>query len=102
MTQAGTPSTLQTMHLRGFRPDPLKVDAVLAVLLAVVGEVEIWIGSGVVTHHHRVAIGSSMLAMAATVGLRRRYPAASGLVAASLANFVALAWAPPSSASYGV
>jgi signal transduction histidine kinase len=67
-----------------------------------VGEAEIWIGSGVVTHHHRVAIGTSMLVMAATVGLRRRYPAAAGLVAASLANFVALAWAPPSSASYGI
>jgi signal transduction histidine kinase len=43
-----------------------------------------------------------MLVMAATVALRRRYPVASGIVATSLANLVALAWAPPSSVSYGI
>ena len=90
------------MRLGRFRLNPLKVDWVVAVALAVVGELEVWLGSGSVTHHHRIAIGISMAVMAATVAVRRLYPAAAGIVVALLANVVALAWGPPSMVSYGV
>jgi signal transduction histidine kinase len=93
---------LAAMHLRRFRSDPLKVDWVLAALLAVLGEVEIWFGSGSVTHHHRVAIGIAMLVFAALVAVRRLYPGLVGVAAAALGDVVAGVWVPPSSASYGI
>ena len=67
MTRARTPSTVEPVRLRRFRPNPLKVDWVVAAALAVVGELEVWLGSGSVTHHHRIAIGISMAVMAGTV-----------------------------------
>jgi signal transduction histidine kinase len=40
--------------------------------------------------------------MAATVAVRRRYPAAAGIAAASLANVVAIVWKPPNTVSFGI
>jgi signal transduction histidine kinase len=40
--------------------------------------------------------------MAATVALRRRFPAGAGIAAALLANAVAIGWKPPNAVSYGV
>ena len=90
------------MRLGRFRLDPLKVDWFLAVVLLVVGELEVWLGSGSVTHHHRVAIGSAMVLFAALVAIRRLYPGFVGIAAALVGNVVAGIWVPPSSASYGV
>src|SRR5205085_2601082 len=90
------------MRLGRFRLDPLKVDWFVAVVLLVVGELEVWLGSGSVTHHHRVAIGAGMAVLAALVAVRRVYPGLVGIAAALVANAVAGIWAPPSSASYGV
>jgi signal transduction histidine kinase len=96
------PVYLARVRLLRSRPDPLKVDAALAVVLAVAGELEVWLQSGSVTHHHRVAIGAGMIVLAALVAVRRRYPGAVGIVAASVGGAVSELWAPPSSASYGV
>ena len=93
---------MEPVRLRRFRPNPLKVDWVVAAALTVVGELEVWLGSGSVTHHHRVAIGSAMVVFAALVAVRRLYPGLVGIAAAAVANAVAGIWAPPSSASYGI
>jgi signal transduction histidine kinase len=90
------------MHFRGFRPDPLKVDWILAAVLVVVGELEVWLGSGSVTHHHWVAIGLVMAVLPALVAVRRLYPGLAGIGAAFVANVVALTWGPPSTASFGI
>ena len=93
---------MEPMRLGRFRLDPLKVDWALAVVLVVVGELEVWLGSGSVTHHHRVAIGSAMVVFAALVAVRRHYPGLVGIAAALFGNVVVGIWVPPSSASYGV
>jgi signal transduction histidine kinase len=90
------------MRLGRFRLDPLKVDWFVAAVLVVVGELEVWLGSGSVTHHHRVAIGAGLVVLAALVAVRRLYPGLVGIAAALVGNAVAGIWAPPSSASYGV
>jgi signal transduction histidine kinase len=90
------------MRLPRFHPNPVKVDWVVAAALAVVGELEIWLGSGSVTHHHRLAIAIATTVTAATVAVRRRYPAGAGIVVALLSNLVAFVWGPPSIVSYGV
>jgi len=90
------------VRLLRFRPDPLKVDWVLAAGLAVVGELEVWLGSGTITHHHRVAIGAGMVVLAALVAVRRLSPGLAGIAAALVGDVVAGIWVPPSSVSYGI
>jgi signal transduction histidine kinase len=90
------------MRLARLRLDPVKVDWALGVVFAAVGELEVWLGSGSVTHHHRVAIGAGMIVLAALVVVRRRYPGVAGITAALVGNAVAGIWAPPSAVSYGI
>ena len=99
---AAADANVVPMRLGRLRLDPLKVDVALAAVLAVTGELEVWLGSGSVTHHHRVAIGAGMVVLAVLVAVRRLYPGAVGIAAALVANAVAGIWAPPSSASYGI
>jgi signal transduction histidine kinase len=89
-------------HLRlgGFRIDPLRLDLVLAAVLAAASELEAWFGS--TTGRERLVIAIAGPLMAATVAVRRRYPAAAGLTAALVANIVAIGWKPPNTASFGI
>ena len=88
------------MHLRRFRPDPLKLDWAVAAALAVVSQIEVWLGNG--AEHHRLGVAIASLLMAATVAVRRLYPATAGIFAALLANAVAGFWKPPSIVAYGI
>ena len=88
------------MRIRRFRVDPVKLDWAVAALLAVAGQAEVWLGSG--AHGERLVIAISGPILAAAVAVRRRYPATAGIVAALLADIVALAWRPPSLVTYGV
>src|SRR5438093_1031425 len=82
------------------RPDPVKLDWAVAALLAVGGQLEVWLGTG--AHGERPVVATSGTILAAAVAVRRRFPAAAGITAAAVANVVAVAWRPPSLVTYGV
>src|ERR671930_1020756 len=88
------------MRLLRFRPDPPKLDWAIAALLAVGGQLEVWLGNG--AHGERLVIAISGTLLAATVAVRRRFPAPAGIGAILVAGVVALAWRPPSLVTYGV
>jgi signal transduction histidine kinase len=88
------------LHLSGFPIDPVKLDVVLAVALAVGCELEVLLGT--VTGPERLVVAIAGPLMAATVAVRRRYPATAGIAAALLANIVAIAWRPPNVVSFGI
>jgi len=83
-----------------FRPDPVKLDWAVAALLAVGGQLEVWLGNG--AHGERPIVAASGTILAAAVALRRRFPASAGIAAIVVANVVAVAWRPPSLVTYGV
>jgi signal transduction histidine kinase len=86
--------------LRRFRIDPIRLDAVIAIALAIGCELEVFVGGLTSPAPAVVAIAGPL--MAATVLVRRRWPAAAGTAAALLANAVAIGWHAPSVASYAV
>ena len=88
------------MRFLRFRPDPVRLDWAVAALLAVGGQLEVWLGNG--AHGERLVIALSGTILAAAVAVRRRYPATAGLVAVVVADVVAVAWRPPSLVTYGV
>jgi signal transduction histidine kinase len=88
------------LRLGGFRIDPVKLDVVLAAALAVGSELEAWFGG--VTGRERLVVAIAGPLMASTVAVRRRYPAATGITAALLADVVAIAWKPPNTVSFGI
>jgi signal transduction histidine kinase len=68
--------------LRRSRPDPLQLDCVLAGLLTITGEVEVWLGS--VATHERLVAALVVPAVAAAVAARRLYPTIAGVSAGVL------------------
>ena len=88
------------LRFGGFRIDPVKLDLVLAAALAVGSELEAWFGT--ITGQERLVVAIAGPLMAITVAVRRRYPAAAGIAAALIADFVAIAWKPPNTVSFGV
>jgi signal transduction histidine kinase len=54
------------------RPDPVTVDRVLAVVLTVVAQLEVWLGNEV--PHHKVAGALMASVYTASIAFRRRYP----------------------------
>jgi signal transduction histidine kinase len=58
------------------RFDPLKVDRVLAVVLTVLAQVEVWLGSG----DHRLAAACVSFVATASIAVRRRFPTLVGTV----------------------
>jgi signal transduction histidine kinase len=91
---------LAAMRFLRYRPDPVKLDWAVAALLAVGGQLEVWLGNG--AHGARLVIAISGTLLAVAVAVRRRYPLAAGITAVVAANAVALAWRPPSLVTYGV
>jgi signal transduction histidine kinase len=83
-----------------FRIDPVKLDRVLAVVLAVASELEAWLGSGSGKEQLVIAVAGPL--MAGTVAVRRRYPAAAGIAAVLIAETVALVWRAPNTVSFGI
>jgi signal transduction histidine kinase len=87
-------------RLGGFRIDPVKLDLVLAAILAITSELEAWFGG--VTGQERLVVAVAGPLMAGTVAVRRRYPAVAGIAAALIAETVAIAWKPPNTVSFGI
>jgi signal transduction histidine kinase len=90
----------RVVRLGRVRIDAVRLDRILAAVLAVAAELEAWFGSATGTERLVVAVAGPL--MAATVAFRRRYPAAAGIAAASLANVIAIVWKPPNTVSFGV
>ena len=88
------------LRLGGFRIDPVKLDLLLAAALAIGSELEVWFGS--VTGRERLVVAIAGPLMAATVAIRRRFPAAAGIAAALIADVVAIGWKPPNTVSFGI
>jgi signal transduction histidine kinase len=60
----------------------------------------VWFGT--VTGRERLVVAIAGPLMAATVAIRRRYPAFAGIAAALIADVVAIGWKPPNTASFGI
>ena len=88
------------LRLGGFRIDPVKLDVLLAAALAIGSELEVWFGS--VTGRERLVVAIAGPLMAATVAIRRRFPAVAGIAAALIADVVAIGWKPPNTVSFGI
>jgi signal transduction histidine kinase len=88
------------LRLGDFRIAPVRLDLILAVVLAVASELEAWSGHNSGREQLVVAIAGPL--MAGTVAVRRRHPAAAGIAAALIADTVAIAWTPPNTVSFGV
>jgi signal transduction histidine kinase len=74
MTRRAQPSTFHVMAR--FRIDPVRLDRILAVVLTVAIELEIWL-----THnqqHHRIAAAIAGPLLTGSVAVRRRYPTLVG------------------------
>jgi signal transduction histidine kinase len=61
--------------------DPVTVDRVLALVLTVVAQLEVWLGNGNADHNRAVAAAVSLLATS-SVAVRRRWPFEVGVVVA--------------------
>lgn len=74
------------------------IDLVVACLLVVLGEAEVWLGGG--AGSHRLAYALVNPAMALTVAARRRHPSAAGAAAGVLSIGAADLWGPPDLPTY--
>jgi signal transduction histidine kinase len=88
------------LRVGGFRVAPVRLDLIVAAVLAIASELEAWLGS--TSGRERLVVAIAGPLMASTVAVRRRYPAAAGIAAALIANIVAIAWKPPNTVSFGV
>ena len=78
--------------LRGFRPDPVRLDRVLAALLTLGAELAIWVGSDAA--HHRLAAALVAPAITAPIAVRRRHPLLVGTVVPVLSVLDHELWSP--------
>jgi signal transduction histidine kinase len=126
MTSEPPPFTFKVVQtllarLRSFRPDPVTVDRVFAVVLTIVAQLEIWLGSSAGNHQLGAALITPFLT--ASIAVRRRYPmlvgvavpvvqavefafwAGPNILSQAVANFCALyaltVWTPPRSFAVG-
>jgi signal transduction histidine kinase len=85
---------------RRLRVDPLKLDWVVAALLTIAAELEIWLGTGAA--HERLVAAVIGAAVTATVAIRRLYPTIAGAAAAVLLAGELGFWGDPQVISDGV
>ncbi len=98
MTSEPPPFTFQgvqtlSSRLRAFRLDPVMVDRAAAVVLTIVGQLEIWLGTS--AGHHQ--LGAALIApfMTAAIAVRRRYPLLVGVVVPVTETAEFAFWAGP-------
>jgi signal transduction histidine kinase len=80
-------------RLGRFLPDPLSFDRMLAALLALTAELEVWLGSGAA--RERLVAALVAPAVAGTVAVRRPYPTIAGVAAAVLVSVELGFWGDP-------
>jgi len=86
-------------RFRRLRTDLQKLDWVLAGLLTLGLELEVWLGSG---GHERLVTAFLGPIVTGAVAVRRRYPASVGLIAGFVAALISGVWGPPSLVSWGI
>src|SRR5437870_7100800 len=86
-------------RFRGVRLNRLEVDCLLAVLLTLGLELEVWLGSGSARELPVALLGPTVTA---AVAVRRLYPASVGLTAGLVAGLISAVWGPPSLVSWGI
>jgi signal transduction histidine kinase len=86
--------------LRRLWPDPLSLDAALAVVLTIGIELEIWLGSSAADEQVPAAVLCAVVT--ASVGVRRLFPATVGIGAGLIAVVLAAVWGPPNLVSWGI
>jgi signal transduction histidine kinase len=86
--------------LRRVRPDPVKLDWVVAAALTVGLELETWFSSS--ASHERVPTAVLGPIVTAGIAVRRRYPATVGVTAGFVALLLATVWKPPSLVTWGI
>jgi signal transduction histidine kinase len=82
--------TSLTRRVTRLRGDPVAFDRALAVVLAVLGELQIWLGNPV-PHEPRV-MAVATLPMYLALAYRRRYPATAGFFAVALVSIEFAVW----------
>jgi signal transduction histidine kinase len=75
------------------QPNPQKLDWMLAALLTLSLELEVWLGSGAV--HERLVTALVGPLVTAAVAVRRRFPTIAGVTGGVLVAVVAAFWGPP-------
>jgi signal transduction histidine kinase len=76
------------------RPSAARVDLVAAVVLTVVAQLEVWLGTGNVDHH-RVAASLIALLSTASIAVRRRWPFYVGIGIAGVYSLQQAVWGDP-------
>ena len=93
------PVRARLARFRRLRTDLQKLDWVLAGLLTLGLELEVWLGSG---GHERLVTAFLGPIVTGAVAVRRRYPASVGLIAGFVAALISGVWGPPSLVSWGI
>jgi signal transduction histidine kinase len=78
------------VHLGRWRPDPVRFDIGLAIVLFVAAELEIWLTDDANGHRIVAALGAPVLA--ASVAVRRLYPLLAGVAAQSTVAITFAGW----------
>ncbi len=87
------------LRIGRLRIDPISLDRVVAVLLTVMLQFEVWV-TGPVPHQMMVALLGPLFTLA--VAVRRLHPVAVGVGCGLLGDLIAGVWGPPSLLSYGL
>jgi signal transduction histidine kinase len=77
------------------RLDPQRVDLVLAVVLAVGAQLEVWLGNGNHADHNRAVAAAVSLLATGSVAVRRRWPFAVGLTVGWAVSLQLAFWGDP-------
>jgi signal transduction histidine kinase len=93
------PVRARLARFRRLRTDLQKLDWVLAGLLTLGLELEVWLGSG---GHEGLVTAFLGPIVTGAVAVRRRYPASVGLIAGFVAALISGVWGPPSLVSWGI
>ena len=87
-------------RLRRVRLNPLEIDCLVAALLTLGLELEVWLGAGATSERLATALLGAVVT--AAVAVRRLYPTSVGLMAGFVAALIAAVWGPPSLVSWGI
>jgi len=87
-------------RLSRFRLDPLTVDRLFAVVLTIVAQLEIWLGSSAGQHQ----LGAALITpfMTASIAVRRRYPMLVGVAVPTVQAVEFAFWGGPNILSQAV
>src|SRR6476646_924994 len=87
-------------RLSRFRLDPLTVDRLFAVVLTIVAQLEIWLGTSAGNHQ----LGAALITpfMTASIAVRRRYPMLVGVAVPTVQAVEFAFWAGPNILSQAV